>query len=59
MTQQVTPEAGAVAFFTSDHRACDELWAAVEAAAETGDVETTQAAFEAFDAATRRHFDME
>lgn len=59
MTERVTPEAGVVEFFTADHRNCDVLWAAVEAAAETGDVTATQAAFAAFDLATRRHFDME
>jgi hemerythrin-like domain-containing protein len=59
MTAPVTPEAGATEFFTNDHRACDELWAAVEAAAEAGDATAAQAAFAVFDAAMRRHFDME
>lgn len=59
MTHQVTPEAGAIEFFTADHRACDELWAAVEVAAEAGDTAGARAAFAAFDAATRRHFEME
>ena len=59
MTVQVSPEAGAIEFFTADHRACDALWAAVEAAAEAGNATAAKAAFAAFDAATRRHFDME
>lgn len=59
MSTRVSPEAGAVAFFTSDHRACDDLWAAVEAAGEAGDGAAVQAAFAAFDQAMRRHLDME
>jgi iron-sulfur cluster repair protein YtfE (RIC family) len=57
MSQRAKPEAGAVGFFTDDHRACDELWAAVEAAADDG--HGVEAAFDAFDAAMRRHMDME
>ena len=59
MSQRVGPEAGAVRFFSGDHRVCDELWAAVETAAEGDDVTAVHTAFAAFDAATRRHFDME
>jgi hemerythrin-like domain-containing protein len=59
MTARVSPEAGGVEFFTADHRACDQLWVAVEDAAEAGDASAAQAAFAAFDAATRRHFDIE
>ena len=55
----VSPEAGPVEFFTADHHACDDLWAAVETAAATRDVAATRAAFAAFAAATRRHFEME
>jgi hemerythrin-like domain-containing protein len=55
----VSPEAGAVAFFTADHRACDDLWAAVENAGEASDGAALQAAFAAFDQAMRRHLDME
>ena len=46
-------------YFTNDHRACDALWAEVEAAAESGDASATQERWEAFDAAMRRHFQME
>src|SRR5512135_2213135 len=45
-------EVGPLAFFTHDHRRCDELWAELEASA---DAETWQA----FDLAMRRHFAME
>ena len=46
-----------VDLFADDHTRCDELWAAVEAAAE--DDAAFLAAVEAFDAATRRHLQME
>jgi hemerythrin-like domain-containing protein len=59
MTTATTPSAGPLAYFTSDHRACDELWAEVEAAVERGDASAARAAFTRFDAATRRHLDME
>lgn len=59
MTIATPPSAGPLAFFTSDHRACDELWAEVEAAVERGDATAARAAFARFDAATRRHLDME
>jgi hemerythrin-like domain-containing protein len=39
-------------FFTSDHRHCDELWAALEA-------DPSAESWRAFDAAMRRHFAME
>lgn len=59
-SNHATPDAGPAAFFTGDHHVCDDLWAAVEAAAEAGDDATAAiAAFAAFDAAMRRHFDME
>ncbi len=46
-------------FFTEDHRRCDTLWAAVEAAADGGDAATLQAAWAPFAAAMERHFKME
>lgn len=53
------PSAGPRAFFTADHGACDDLWAAVEAAVDGDDRAAAQAAFARFDSATRRHLDME
>ena len=53
------PESGVVAFFTAEHRACDVLWAAVEAAAEAGDAAKTATAWQDFERALRRHFEME
>lgn len=49
----------AAQFLTEDHRACDELWAAVEAAAEGDDIGPTREAFAAFDRALRRHLSFE
>lgn len=46
---------GLAAFFTSDHRLADELWADVE----TAEGPALVAAFEAFDAAVRRHLSWE
>jgi hemerythrin-like domain-containing protein len=46
-------------FFVADHRECDARWAEVEAAADAGDHEAAVKRFEAFDAAMRRHFEME
>jgi len=46
-------------YFTTDHRHCDTLWAAVEAVADRRDVAATQASFEVFAAAMERHFRME
>ncbi len=59
MSDRVGPKAGAVQFFSTDHRICDELWAAVEAAVDAGDEARVAKAFAAFDAAMRRHMDME
>lgn len=59
MHERTGPEAGALKFFTADHHACDELWAAVEAAADAGDGARVEAAFAAFDTALRRHLAME
>ena len=59
MTNATPPSAGPRAFFTDDHRACDDLWAAVEVAADRRDRAAALAAFARFDAATRRHLDME
>lgn len=59
MTTPTPPSAGPRAFFTDDHRACDALWAAVEVAVDRGDHAAARAAFARFDAATRRHLDME
>jgi hemerythrin-like domain-containing protein len=59
MTERARPEAGALQFFSDDHRRCDELWAAVEEAADAGEEAKAVAAFAAFDAAMRRHLDME
>jgi iron-sulfur cluster repair protein YtfE (RIC family) len=59
MSDRGTMEGGAAAFFTADHRACDALWPAVEAAGEKGDGAALQAAFAAFARAMRRHLDME
>ncbi len=50
---------GATAFFTPDHRRCDELWAAFEAAASAGDEARAQAELKSFEAAMLRHFAME
>ena len=46
-------------YFTTDHRRCDTLWSEVEAAADASDQPRLAAAFEAFAAATERHFHME
>jgi hemerythrin-like domain-containing protein len=59
MTIPTPPAAGPNAFFTADHRVCDELWAEVEAAVERDDRAAARAAFARFDAVTRRHLDME
>ena len=50
-------DAGPEARFTLDHRACDALWGRVEEAADAD--EGTAEAFARFDAALRRHLDME
>ncbi len=59
MSADVSPEQGVQVFFTSDHRACDELWVAVETAANAGDAPAARAAFVTFDNAMRRHLTME
>ena len=59
MKPQVEPAAGPSAFFTEDHRACDEAWAKVEEATDAEDASAAQAAFRAFDSATRRHLEVE
>lgn len=59
MTTRVAPSQGAVSFFTSDHRACDEQWALVEKAVDEGDAARAREAFATFDAAMRRHLEME
>jgi len=59
MPTSPSPSAGPLAFFTADHRACDQLWAAVEAAVDRDDHAAARAAFATFDAAVRRHLDME
>lgn len=46
-------------FFTQDHRDCDTMWSRVEAAADSGDRAKSEQAFREFDAALRRHLDME
>jgi hemerythrin-like domain-containing protein len=46
-------------WFGEDHRHCDDLWAAVEAAADKGDAKAAALAFEAFDVAMRRHLAIE
>jgi hemerythrin-like domain-containing protein len=46
-------------FFTADHRSCDALWADVEAAADRGASDDIAEPFRRFDAAMRRHLQME
>lgn len=46
-------------FLTQDHRACDLLWADVEAAADEGDLSVTQQRFGQFAAVMERHFGFE
>lgn len=54
-----TPPDDLAGFFSSDHRACDAGWAAVEEAAEGGAVADVRAAFDRFAEHVRRHLDME
>lgn len=42
-------------FFTTDHRACDHSWAAVEAAVDAGNADQVGPLFTTFDAHMRRH----
>lgn len=58
MSESPSLSLGPEPWFTADHRRCDEAWAAVEWAVDA-DEGTALAAWEAFDAHTRRHFDME
>jgi len=44
-----TASASLIAFFTQDHRACDADWAAVEAAAQSGDAVLLSPACASFD----------
>lgn len=53
------PTTGPLDHFSADHRLCDEMWAAVEAAAGEGDNPRTLAIFAEFAARMRRHFAME
>lgn len=48
-----------VTYFTEDHRACDAIWAEVEAAVDAGDDAGAKAAFDRFAQRTRRHLNME
>ena len=52
------PAAGAVHFFTTDHRDCDALWARLESTGEDGGPAAVEL-WERYDAAMRRHFAME
>ena len=52
-------DAGLVAYFTGSHRGCDDSWAEVEAAAETGDDEVVRARWQDFERGFRRHLAME
>lgn len=53
------PHAGPSHFFNADHQRCDALWAEVEAAADKGEAPDTQRAWREFDAALRRHLELE
>lgn len=46
-------------FLTTDHRACDELFAQMEQMASEKGVAASRAGYEAFANATERHFQME
>ena len=50
-------DVGAQEFFSTDHRECDAVWAALEAAGS--DVTRQTALWKEFDARMRRHFAME
>jgi len=52
-------EDGIQGFFTNDHHACDEAWAAIEAAAEQGDRAEVELAWQRFDRVMRAHLAME
>lgn len=51
--------AGLRQYFTLDHRHCDGIWAAVEAAIEAGPNEAINAVWRRFDVALRGHLRME
>ncbi len=53
------PESGPQEYFTHDHRACDAVWAEVEAAVESGDTATALAAWTRFHTSLEHHFQME
>ncbi len=55
----ISPDAGAKAFFTADHRSCDECWASLEDVADSADASTRGAQWARFAGAMRRHFSME
>lgn len=59
MSEPISLEAGPTAWFTADHRRVDELWTEVEGAVDEEDAPLILAAWTAFDAAMRRHLDME
>lgn len=46
-------------FFTTDHRRCDDEWAAIEAAVDSGAAAEAGESWQRFDASMRRHFAME
>ena len=50
---------GPKVFFTAEHRACDALWADLEAAVERRDDDGARELWTAFDMRCRRHFAME
>lgn len=59
MRRDAAAEAGLSDFFTQDHRDCDDLWPAVEAAAQGGDGAALQDAWVRFERKLLRHFVME
>ncbi len=50
---------GLAEFMTYDHHRCDELYAAMENAAQAGDLATTEPLFKAFETGMAHHFNME
>jgi len=55
MTQDATPKG----FFSADHRACDAIWAEVEAAVDAVDEAKARDAWSRFSEAMHRHLRME
>ncbi|MBF0629169.1 MAG: hemerythrin domain-containing protein [Magnetococcales bacterium] len=53
------PTRGIGAFMGFDHERCDELYAAMENAAQSGELDTTRTLFGAFETGMIHHFDME